>query len=982
MSTKAERTPEVFRARLRARSEARKTSPGQPAPERIAYRKAAALHWSFDPRFLRLPDEDPTAPPAGGAVLHLVPDCTARASRTGMSWQLREDVRGTALASLGSRDEAMRYLAPNLAGLAPNATATLAAALLRGEPPRLDHLDERTLGRLREAVSWLRRVPGGTGLVHEGDIDARLERCRLLGPLRALLAESFEGRVVELDRLREHIGLLPPETWSGLLGKTGRAAADLVGGRQEEEVLVVHGPGGIGKSTLIAKSLLDHIDHLEHLHDPVARELPFAYVDAERATVSLHEPLSLVAEMARQLAVQYPSHGDRLRGLSARARAGSRVHRELTEAVEDLRGVPTARTLGRDASSDHFANALADEGEAIRELGMVLAEAVHGTATPPYVVVLDSFEEAQYRASPALGRMWSMFFALRAAYPRTRVIVAGRAPVPHPAGPSSPLPTLELAELDRTAATDFLVARGVGPELASTITGRTGGNPLTLQLAARVAEANRAAGKSDSWILELPARRRRFLAAVDDMLIQGMLYDRLLQHITSPDVRALAHPGLVLRRITPDLIRGVLAPHCDVDVPDDERARALFEELAREYDLVERIAPDVLLHRPDVRRVMLKLLSRDKSSAVRAVEADAVAYYQRSDRPEDRAEELYHRLRLGGSLREVKARWMPEAGTALMGAESELPSRSARLLARLLKGLPPDASAGEDDKVDQVDWEQRRAAEVEDLVTQGYLERAKALLDERRPWTPCSPLHALAVEVDLRRGDLAAARATVTAALDTDELEQCGDVKLELLQLSAQVSSALGDLESADADLDLAESTASRLGRDLDALGVLLTRARLHERAAPHSPAEADAEQALIRRVESTDDAVLASRPALLRAIAGEVAARAPALLAHAVTLVGLPALTGPAAVELATAVARSLDRPGVRKVLADLAGEDPERWTPPGVESLAELIRAASSTGRLDEVAQRLLATNDETGALTRGIASVMAEGIGARHG
>ena len=104
------------------------------------------------------------------------------------------------------------------------------------------------------------------------------------------------------------------------------------------------------------------------------------------------------------------------------------------------------------------------------------------------------------------------------------------------------------------------------------------------------------------------------------------------------------------------------------------------------------------------------------------VERGAVKFYAASHRPEDRAEELYHRLRLG-DLKQAKARWMPEAAAHLAGAEEELPSRSAkRLLVRLMQGAP-ELELSEDE---QLEWEQRTAEEVENLLTQGFTDDALA----------------------------------------------------------------------------------------------------------------------------------------------------------------------------------------------------------------------------------------------------------------
>ncbi|BCB83282.1 hypothetical protein Psuf_005950 [Phytohabitans suffuscus] len=170
-----------------------------------------------------------------------------------------------------------------------------------------------------------------------------------------------------------------------------------------------------------------------------------------------------------------------------------------------------------------------------------------------------------------------------------------------------------------------------------------GGNPLTLRVAARYA------GHLD------PAERDAFLAAgpeatraLDDELRRAVLYDRFLAHIEDDRVRALAHPGLVLRRVTPALIRHVLAPLCGLDEIDDETAGELFELLADEVWLVTRDG-ESLHHRSDVRRAMLRMMLDDPSQAgtARAIHEAAVAWYgNRADLPPEaaRVEALYHRL--------------------------------------------------------------------------------------------------------------------------------------------------------------------------------------------------------------------------------------------------------------------------------------------------------------------------------------------------
>jgi hypothetical protein len=90
-----------------------------------------------------------------------------------------------------------------------------------------------------------------------------------------------------------------------------------------------------------------------------------------------------------------------------------------------------------------------------------------------------------------------------------------------------------------------------------------GGNPLTLRLAAELYRREPAGVDqflAEDFAKKLFAERR-----------DAYLFERILKHIHDLGVRALALPGLVLRRITPDLIREVLAGPCEVRSPTRRR---------------------------------------------------------------------------------------------------------------------------------------------------------------------------------------------------------------------------------------------------------------------------------------------------------------------------------------------------------------------------------------------------------------------------
>ncbi|MER7830644.1 ATP-binding protein [Streptomyces sp. NPDC095602] len=971
---------ELFRSRLRQELRPAAGLPGAVPDARCGYRTAACLLTSFDPRRLRLPDE---AEPTGRAVMELAADCTATGMADRTEWTLKPEVREATLRALPGPEEALRALEANL-GAAPDCPGPEQVCLdvLRGKPPQTAGAGPDELADMLQAVLWLSLVPGVTGLPDARVVRGELELARLLQPLERLVRVPFMGRDAELAALRDHVHApLPPG-----------------GARTVPAPLVVHGPGGMGKSTLLATFLLDALREgadAGGLGGGVRRfPFPFAYIDFERPTLSVHEPVTLVAESARQLGIQYPAFRAELDALATACQEEAHQQRAEEERVAELNRLATTRAgVGRKSSMQFLSGASERESALSRQVGEVLRRAAPGE--PPFVLVVDSFEEAQYRGSPALGRMWAVFVALSEAYPRVRAVVSGRSPVGHPREGARPV-EIELRDLDPEASVALLRACGVAdPELARTLAERVGGHPLSLRLAARAAAlAGSDAMGVKELIGSLPARRRDFFRRVDQLLVQGILYERILQHIPDPDVRRVAQAGLVLRLITPDVIREVLAEPCGVAVPDPAEARRLFGTLSR-LDLVEPAGPEAVRVRSDVRAIMLRLAASDPASPTREVERRAVEYYAAREGLEARAEEIYHRLRRGEHPRTVEERWLPGVERLLAGAQEEMSPRAAALLsAHRRRGGASDLVMAE---ADQEDWERIAAREVEDLLAQGLTEQALARLAERRPWTPCSPLHALYAEALDRAGRRAEARRVASDAVDGAREADCGERQLELLLLSARLAEQDGDAESADRELRLAEDVAIGLGQDLEAVGAMLARARLaHEAEVP----DRDADTRLARRLRQVPDEVLAVQPSLVRAAASQVYTLDARALDHALDLVGLP--EGDEVLEVLGAGLRRavkadplLLRPlmdilrsaaGAHDVPARPAGPSPAGAPPPPPEAPAapappptdvtDILRLVRDRGTLDELARRLLVLRDGSGQIAASVAAALRGG------
>ncbi|MFF3455188.1 AAA family ATPase [Streptomyces sp. NPDC002730] len=968
MSTKPSEAREIFAARLRHELRAGEEISHAVSDARGSYREAACLLTRFDPMRLRLPDEDCAT---GGAVLELLDDCTTMGMKERAVWSLRADVRDEALRGLAGPEAARRALECNLDQFQdePGPERICLAYLSGSRPPPTGQTADELADTL-QAVLWLSRLPGMNGLPDSRELQHTLEQIRLLQPLERLVHGPFQGRTRELDELRGYIST-PVESAAGRPPQPGHA---LPTGARHMPVppLVIHGPGGMGKSTLLAKLLLDSIDD----HTP---GYPFAYIDFERPTLSIHEPVTLIAEVARQLGIQYPAHRDELDALADECQQAARSQREGQDRVTQLHELATTRSvLGRTSSHEFQLLATHREAGLIRRVADVLVRAVASTGreNPPFVLVIDSFEEAQYRGSPILGRMWTMCVSFQDVYPRLRVIVSGRAPVDHPARGTGK--DIALLELDPQAAVGLLTSCGVeDPQVARVLAERVGGHPLSLKLAARAATL--AADKTDGMaelVRSLPARSQEFFRHVDQMLVQGILYDRILNHIANEDVRRLAHPGLVLRIITPEIIKDVLAAPCGLRVETLDEARQLFHELSR-LDLVEPAGAEAVRHRTDIRAIMLRLPGRDQTDVMRTVERRAVEYYAAWDGLEARAEEIYHRLRLNENPRSVEERWLPGVERFLIGAQQDMTPRAAGLLTAKLGG---EASQHVMASADQEDWEQITAREVEDLLAQGFTEAAFVRLGERRPWTPCSPLHSLLAETLSRLGRRQEARKAASDAVAAAQGAGCAELQLELLLLSARLAEDAEDLASARHDLQVAEDIAVQLGQDLEAMGALLARARL---AAGADAPDLEAGSQLALRLRLLPDAVLADQPALVRAVASQIFAQDPGALEHALEVVGLPG--DDEALETLGAAIRSAAcrQPALLGALMDILGDAAGPSKPQaeaGPSSTTGILRLARDRGTLDELARRLLAVHDRSGEIAAGVAAAMGAGAAGR--
>jgi hypothetical protein len=550
-------------------------------------RRRAALSGSVTPRDLvRGVDDDQAAL----ALDLLAPEFDRTHTASGWRWVLGSTSRRRVLAELAAADAVTGALADvstiptDPAGQALRQVLSACAA----EPAVTTGVEPATV---LQALTWAAPVGGLAGDLAE----ARRVRAvtELTDSYAALLRYGVYGRDAELARLREFA--------------EGPAADPAYG---PAPVQPVTGIGGSGKSTVLAALVRPYLDRIragDHTGPAVV------VIDFDRVLFRAQAQLELSFEFTRQLGWAAPEAGADFSVLRSQTRWENREvgieEQYLSRAVES-----------ESSSSFGFESAAG------------LLARMHGLSERPVVLVLDTFEEWQReRPWPEGPRTpwndpgnvlseWLNDLRYGMGLQGLRVVVSGRA------GPSKQLGAdeepLRLGDLASGAALALVRQLGVPDTAGPALVGLVGGNPLTLRVAVR-------------FFLKLPpAEREAFLrgdpteTGLNEELRRVVLYERFLEHIEGDQVKQLAHPGLVLRRVTPELVRYVLAPHVGLGDVDDALAVELTDRLADEVWLV-RETPEGLRHHPDVRRAMLAMMIGDEQYAaqIQAIHRAAADWY-------------------------------------------------------------------------------------------------------------------------------------------------------------------------------------------------------------------------------------------------------------------------------------------------------------------------------------------------------------------
>lgn len=612
------------------------------------------------------------------------------------SWTLRNGPREEALSRLAATGTLQQALDD------ASAINTDAAGEVLRELARTGERAQNVTPRVAlQALAWAEPLGGHAGDLAEARRQASLAAIR--DSYETLLRRGFHGRTRELARLKKF------------------AEAPVRPGHPVP-FLTVTGIGGSGKSTLLAALVLPYLERLA-AGDPSAPAI--VVIDFDRVHFRVNAELELSFELTRQLGCAAPV-----------ASADFSVLRHQTREERKQTGVDVAQ-------GHHNVEGIVRSSSGFEYEANVLVR-LHELTDRPVVLVLDTFEEWQrdrpyeYASRDTWNdpeqRIMEWIWRLRneMGLHGLRVIASGRAEVLHMEGVHAAHP-VRVGDLDRASAIKLLGSAGVNEPDAGTLVRTIGGNPLTLRVAARF---YRRLSKAERK--RFAAEPHRGSARLDHELRRAVLYDRFLDHIRDRRVRALAHPGLALRRVTPSLVRHILAVYCGLGVIGDAEARTLTEKLADEVWLV-RATPDGLRHQPDVRRAMLRMMSEDPEQAetVRRIHRAAAAWYREGRDPDlsreaAEVEWFYHRLMLETGDRSIM-RLLYEASSAplavvLGGAVADLEPRVGNQV-RALRGdtLTEVEARGLPDKI----WKRWIERHGDRLVSTGESRRALRFVTDR-----------------------------------------------------------------------------------------------------------------------------------------------------------------------------------------------------------------------------------------------------------
>ena len=520
-------------------------------------------------------------------------------------WRLKPDPRRRTIAQLNS-EHRLESVAADAAPLDSGLFGSMLRDALVGSAPIELPTAQAELDQARQALQFAAQESDVARRLL-AEVELQLARNEREVALRVLVPRTLKGRDDELAELAEFVQRPGPRL----------------------EVKCVTGVGGAGKSALLAE-FAARTQGNDWLGTPVVT------LDFDRASLTRAGVVSLTMELTRQLELFFPEMREQFRKFRADMR-------EL-----ELSSYTRATTSSFEAeASIHSIMWSVWAGSVGHSLG----------AQRPVLLILDTFEEVLVRGGGETEYILNWLNSTSGEGGLSlKVLLSGRASPTEEQLPRDSHDDLVVRDLAPPAAAELLGqelsrlgARGVGQLPLRALVLKFGGHPLLLKVLARYLQQQ---DDPTQTARELLSAKEPGDGEFDRQFSQTFLYQRILSRIRSDDpaVEALAHPGLALRRVTPNLIKKVLAKPCGIKDVDEARARSLFEHLRRQVWLVEGTdQSDVLRHRKDLRRLMLQSMASDPQNRARRIHRRAALYYSFEldgvlSKGEQRLESLYHAL--------------------------------------------------------------------------------------------------------------------------------------------------------------------------------------------------------------------------------------------------------------------------------------------------------------------------------------------------
>lgn len=553
---------------------------------------------------------------------------------------LRPERRKGVLRDLVARPDDLAALLARLPADADAAGRAL-RDLLRGHRPDPDGLGDDELAALLTVLGWLDGLTLPQGQAPLPDIhELRREAARReVEARRTSLTHGFVGRRTTLMAIER---LVDDPSSDG-------------------SVLILSGPGGIGKSALLALVAQNLADRTP----PV----PVFTFDFDRPALD-PRGVGLMMEFTRQLAAYLPAEAARL----------SAIRSEMWRNQQMRGGEGSGGTMAAEAS-------LRTQDEFAGEIAAMIAE--NGLESRPLLLVLDTLEVLIGQGDVCLYALeeWTQFLRYGLGLSQLRILAAGRAAETAMARLSS-VRSLSLAPLSAADARQLLINLGLDRRRAGAAARMLGGSPLTLRLGGRFLLENPGADISD---LD-PG------SAGGAVLSRGLLYRRILNHLgRGPDdpLRKLALPALVLRVVTPALLARVVAPALGLDPLSPDEAAGLFDRLARNGWVVTPEAAGLVRHRRELRAEALRFILHDPdlNPVVDRLHHLARDHFQAGNDPDladqtARLEAIYHELMLLRPGEELAKADAELVASVLKGDFADLAPHAAAL-ARACAGIAP-----------------------------------------------------------------------------------------------------------------------------------------------------------------------------------------------------------------------------------------------------------------------------------------------------